>query len=253
MRCGAWRSPRSRQPSWSSCESASTRRRLRFTLFVARRPSWRCTPRSVAMPLAVASHRTLGESLEAMLLGASPSRTRSSRWSSIRGSRTGGPRPRAGDRAGRAGRRRSSVGGRPRSSSSNELPGGSAIARGGARLRAAGHARERVRRPRDPDRAAVSRRSLDHGRRLRRRVVEVTWRATKIRTKAGNLVILPNNVDRTRGDQQLLRAGRADAADRRGRRGVRRARRTTCETRCWRRCAQAPRVLEDARAPEVLL
>lgn len=30
-------------------------------------------------------------------------------------------------------------------------------------------------------------------------VVEVTWRATKIRTKAGNMVILPNNIVEDRG------------------------------------------------------
>ena len=51
---------------------------------------------------------------------------------------------------------------------------------------------QHVRRPRHPGREAVPRRPLGGRRPHEGRVVEVTWRATKLRTKAGNLVVLPN-------------------------------------------------------------
>ncbi len=41
-------------------------------------------------------------------------------------------------------------------------------------------------------------------------VREITWRATKILTKSGNMVILPNSLVAREADQQLLRADRAD-------------------------------------------
>ena len=67
--------------------------------------------------------------------------------------------------------------------------------RGRDRVRAPGHARQRVRGPRDSEREAVSRRPLGSRRATHEgRVAEVTWRATKLRTKSGNFVILPNNV-----------------------------------------------------------
>ena len=62
------------------------------------------------------------------------------------------------------------------------------------RLRAAGHARQRVRRP-----GIQSEKPFRVGHWIRvgefeGRVAEVTWRATKLRTKSGNFVIVPNNI-----------------------------------------------------------
>ena len=54
-------------------------------------------------------------------------------------------------------------------------------------------------------------------------VSEVTWRATKIRTKAGNFVVVPNSVRRQGDDHQLLGADPRHAARSRGRRQLRHA------------------------------
>ena len=48
-------------------------------------------------------------------------------------------------------------------------------------------------------------------------VSEITWRATKMRTKAGNFVVVPNSVLAQRHDRQLLRAHSIAAASGRGR------------------------------------
>ena len=45
-------------------------------------------------------------------------------------------------------------------------------------------------------------------------VSEITWRATKIRTKAGNFVIVPNSVLARRHDHQLLGTDPRDAGSR---------------------------------------
>ena len=92
--------------------------------------------------------------------------------------------------------------------------------RGRPRLRAAGHARQRVRRPGDPEREAVPRRRTgSRSGDFEGRVTEVTWRATKLRTKSGNFVILPNNIV---GKEAIINYSEpvgADADRGRGRRG----------------------------------
>ena len=58
------------------------------------------------------------------------------------------------------------------------------------------------------------------------KVQEVTWRATKLLTKAGQFVIVPNSVDVEGPDPQLLGADRPDPARDRRRAELRRAPRT---------------------------
>ena len=47
---------------------------------------------------------------------------------------------------------------------------------------------------RDSGRETVPRRQLDKGRRLRRQGSQVTWRATKLLTRAGTYIVVPNNI-----------------------------------------------------------
>ena len=54
------------------------------------------------------------------------------------------------------------------------------------------------------------------------RVAEVTWRATKLRTKSGNFVVAPEQHRREGSDHQLLGARGADAHRRRSGRELRR-------------------------------
>ena len=67
-------------------------------------------------------------------------------------------------------------------------------------------------------------------------VEEITWRATKLRTRAGAFVIVPNSVDLEGSDRQLSRAGAPGALRDRRRRHLRQGRRTRCARRCSRRC-----------------
>ena len=57
-------------------------------------------------------------------------------------------------------------------------------------------------------------------------VQEITWRATKLRTKAGQFLIVPNSVDLEGADPQLFRADDPDAHRGRGRRQLQRRRPT---------------------------
>ena len=84
------------------------------------------------------------------------------------------------------------------------------------------------------------------------RVAEVTWRATKLRTKTGNFVIVPEQRSRQGPDHQLLGAGGADASLRRRGRDLRRAAEQVKAVDQGRRSQNCPLVLK-APAPDAMI
>ena len=89
--------------------------------------------------------------------------------------------------------------------------------RGDRRLRAAGHAGQRLRRPGDPEREAVSRRRVDQGRRLRRPGLRGDLAGHQAAHQVRQLRHRPQQHRGQGSDHQLLRAAGADADRGRGR------------------------------------
>ena len=100
----------------------------------------------------------------------------------------------------------------PRPSFSEQLLDHLGGQRGRARLRAAGHARQRLRRPGDPEREAVPRRPVDSRRRTTKGGSPRSPGARPSCAPSGQLRHPPNNVVVEGSDHQLLGAGGADAA-----------------------------------------
>ena len=77
-------------------------------------------------------------------------------------------------------------------------------------------------------------------------VSEITWRATKIRTKAGNFVIVPNSVLARDIDHQLLGTDARDAGRGGGRALATKRRRTRSRRRSVTRLRDEPLIVRDA-------
>ena len=164
-------------------------------------------------------------------------------------SRPCGSRSRAGDRPGRD--RRRALGG-VASLVFGEQHRRAVDRRGGrARLRAAGHARQRVRGPGDPDRAAVPRRPLDSRRPTSRAASSRSpgARRRSARRPATSSSCRTTSSRRRRSPTTRSRRRRRGCTSRSAR--PMRRRRTRCATRSWRRWRSAARAATPP--PDVLL